>query len=36
LVATLSPLAGRKASRNTIEPIASRICSATPEITTPP
>jgi hypothetical protein len=36
LTARLSPFAGRKASRNTIEPIASRICSATPEITTPP
>jgi len=36
LVARLSPLSGRNASRNTIEPIASRICSATPEITAPP
>ena len=36
LAARVSPFAGTKASRNTIEPIASRICSATPEMITPP
>jgi hypothetical protein len=36
LVARLSPFSGTKASRNTIEPMASRIWSATPEMMTPP
>ena len=36
LAATLSPLSGTKASRKTIEPMASRIASATPEMMMPP
>ena len=31
-----SPFSGRKASRNTIEPIAEPTCSATPDTTKPP
>jgi hypothetical protein len=36
LAARLSPFSGTKASRNTIEPMASRISSATPEMMKPP
>jgi hypothetical protein len=36
LAARLSPFSGTKASRNTIEPMASRISSAKPEMIMPP
>ena len=32
----LSPFSGTNASRNTIEPILSAACSATPDTTMPP